>query len=145
MRVVIADEETAKMGCERHARTRQSAASVSLSLSLKRKHLLCVDSLGGFLLVLDGTSDASRRAKQMLHWDVFNGVSRRAWGGNENAVDYTLSEEELNNRYDVVFPHKVSDEDLDASLAAMGMGRGKKEAPKLEKYELSILRNRTFS
>ncbi len=40
---------------------------------------------GGFGLVLDGTDDAERRARSMLFWDVNNGVSRRAWGGNDNA------------------------------------------------------------
>ena len=40
---------------------------------------------GGFLLVLDGTDDAERRARLMLDWDVNNGVARRAWGRNSNA------------------------------------------------------------
>jgi urocanate hydratase len=40
---------------------------------------------GGFGLVLDGTAQAERRAKQMLHWDVNNGIARRAWSGNDNA------------------------------------------------------------
>merc|ERR1711991_491116 len=40
---------------------------------------------GGFGLVLDGSSDAERRAQQMLFWDVNNGVTRRAWAGHANA------------------------------------------------------------
>ena len=48
---------------------------------------------GGFVLVLDGTEDAARRASMMLHWDVFNGVCRRAWDGNENA-NLTVTAEE---------------------------------------------------
>lgn len=40
---------------------------------------------GGFGLVLDGTDAAARRASSMLQWDVYNGVSRRAWGLNSNA------------------------------------------------------------
>lgn len=40
---------------------------------------------GGFGLVLDGSPDSERRAKQMLFWDVNNGVNRRAWAGNSNA------------------------------------------------------------
>lgn len=31
---------------------------------------------GGFGLVLDGSAEAERRARQMLSWDVSNGVSR---------------------------------------------------------------------
>jgi len=41
---------------------------------------------GGFGLVLDGTEDASRRLKMMLFWDVNNGIARRAWGRNTNAL-----------------------------------------------------------
>lgn len=37
---------------------------------------------GGFGLVLDGSAAAERRAKQMLLWDVLNGVTRRGWSGN---------------------------------------------------------------
>lgn len=40
---------------------------------------------GGFGMVLDGTPDAQRRAENMLFWDVYNGVARRAWAGNDNA------------------------------------------------------------
>ena len=40
---------------------------------------------GGFGLVLDGTEAAERRLHQMLHWDVNNGVARRAWARNEGA------------------------------------------------------------
>eukprot|EP01104_Vermistella_antarctica_P002628 TRINITY_DN12846_c0_g1_i1.p1 TRINITY_DN12846_c0_g1~~TRINITY_DN12846_c0_g1_i1.p1 ORF type:complete len:678 (-),score=131.45 TRINITY_DN12846_c0_g1_i1:164-2197(-) len=45
---------------------------------------------GGFGLVLDGTADTERRALSMLHWDVMNGVARRAWAGNDNAA-HTLT------------------------------------------------------
>eukprot|EP00742_Colponemidia_sp_Colp-10_P019223 GILJ01022286.1.p1 GENE.GILJ01022286.1~~GILJ01022286.1.p1 ORF type:complete len:599 (+),score=93.65 GILJ01022286.1:38-1798(+) len=42
---------------------------------------------GGFGHVLDGTADAIRRAKNMLFWDVLNGVNRRGWSGNQNGYD----------------------------------------------------------
>ena len=32
---------------------------------------------GGFGLVLDGSQSAAKKAKQMLDWDVSNGVARR--------------------------------------------------------------------
>ncbi|MCA0154342.1 urocanate hydratase [Winogradskyella vincentii] len=41
---------------------------------------------GGFGMVLDGTNEASRRLKQMLFWDVNNGISRRSWARNEGAI-----------------------------------------------------------
>ena len=40
---------------------------------------------GGFGLVLDGSDDAARRLDAMLHWDVNNGIARRAWARNPNA------------------------------------------------------------
>lgn len=41
---------------------------------------------GGFGMVLDGSSDAERRLKAMLFWDVNNGIARRSWARNEEAV-----------------------------------------------------------
>ncbi|MBV6405768.1 MAG: urocanate hydratase [Flavobacteriales bacterium] len=40
---------------------------------------------GGFGMVLDGSADSDRRLKSMLHWDVNNGIARRAWARNPNA------------------------------------------------------------
>jgi len=36
-------------------------------------------------MVLDGSQEADRRLKMMLHWDVNNGIARRAWARNEGA------------------------------------------------------------
>ena len=41
---------------------------------------------GGFGMVLDGTRDADRRLRTMLHWDVNNGIARRAWARNNEAI-----------------------------------------------------------
>ncbi len=41
---------------------------------------------GGFGMLLDGSDDASRRLKNMLFWDVNNGISRRSWARNPGAV-----------------------------------------------------------
>ena len=41
---------------------------------------------GGFGMLLDGTEDADRRLKSMLFWDVNNGISRRAWARNKEAI-----------------------------------------------------------
>lgn len=41
---------------------------------------------GGFGMLLDGSKDASRRLKSMLFWDVNNGIARRSWARNEEAV-----------------------------------------------------------
>jgi len=41
---------------------------------------------GGFGLVIDGSPDADRRIKNMLYWDVHNGIARRAWARNQGAL-----------------------------------------------------------
>jgi urocanate hydratase len=41
---------------------------------------------GGFGMLLDGSADAERKLKNMLFWDVNNGISRRSWARNEGAV-----------------------------------------------------------
>ncbi len=40
---------------------------------------------GGFGMLLDGSDDCARRLRSMLHWDVNNGVARRAWARNPGA------------------------------------------------------------
>ncbi len=51
---------------------------------------------GGFGMVLDGSEDADRRLHLMLHWDVNNGIARRAWarnGGAEFAIRRAMQAE----------------------------------------------------
>jgi len=40
---------------------------------------------GGFGMLIDGSKDSERRLKSMLHWDVNNGIARRAWARNDEA------------------------------------------------------------
>jgi urocanate hydratase len=37
-------------------------------------------------MVLDGSSEASKRLESMLFWDVNNGIARRNWARNEGAI-----------------------------------------------------------
>ncbi len=41
---------------------------------------------GGFGMVLDGSEDSERRLKSMLFWDVNNGIARRSWARNKEAI-----------------------------------------------------------
>ncbi|CAG0896373.1 unnamed protein product [Darwinula stevensoni] len=64
---------------------------------------------GGFGLVLDGTPEASERAKAMLAWDVSNGVARRSWAGNPfamDAVERTMAED---SQLKITMPHSVDE------------------------------------
>lgn len=40
---------------------------------------------GGFGMLLDGSRECEERLQSMLHWDVNNGVARRAWARNDGA------------------------------------------------------------
>ena len=40
---------------------------------------------GGFGMVIDGSADSERHIREMLFWDVNNGIARRAWARNEGA------------------------------------------------------------
>ncbi|NND63540.1 MAG: urocanate hydratase [Flavobacteriaceae bacterium] len=41
---------------------------------------------GGFGMVLDGTKEAQKRLESMLFWDVNNGIARRSWARNKEAI-----------------------------------------------------------
>jgi len=64
---------------------------------------------GGFGMVLDGSEAANRRLEMMLHWDVNNGIARRAWARNDEAIFaiHRAMEEEPNLR--VTVPNKVEE------------------------------------
>ena len=66
---------------------------------------------GGFGMTLDGSADADRRLKSMLFWDVNNGISRRAWARNDEAIFAIKREMERNPDLKVTLPNIV-DEDL---------------------------------
>ena len=62
---------------------------------------------GGFGMLLDGSEDAERRLENMLHWDVNNGVARRAWARNSGALDAIERAMELEPRLVVTLPNEV--------------------------------------
>ena len=66
---------------------------------------------GGFGMLLDGSSDADRRLKSMLFWDVNNGISRRSWARNKEA-NFTIKRAmKMNPDLKVTLPN-VADDDL---------------------------------
>ncbi len=64
---------------------------------------------GGFGMLLDGSDDADRRLKMMLHWDVNNGISRRSWARNEGAIFAIKRAMEENPNLKVTLPELVDD------------------------------------
>jgi len=70
---------------------------------------------GGFGMVLDGSLDCDRRSVSMLHWDVCNGIARRAWAGNSNAKFAVEKEMREHKLMRVTVPY-AADADLLKSL-----------------------------
>ena len=66
---------------------------------------------GGFGMLLDGSADADRRLRMMLHWDVNNGIARRSWARNEEAVFAIKRAMEQEPRLKVTLPN-FADEKL---------------------------------
>ncbi|WP_296382742.1 urocanate hydratase [Winogradskyella sp.] len=64
---------------------------------------------GGFGMVLDGSKEASTRLKQMLFWDVNNGISRRSWARNEGAIFAIKRAMEVEPNLKVTLPNHVDD------------------------------------
>lgn len=69
---------------------------------------------GGFGMVIDGSEDADRRIKMMLHWDVNNGISRRSWARNEGAVFAIKRAMEMNPELKVTIPEIADDQLIDS-------------------------------
>ncbi|AWI24543.1 urocanate hydratase [Flavobacterium pallidum] len=68
---------------------------------------------GGFGMVLDGSKDAARRLESMLFWDVNNGISRRSWARNDEAIFAIKRAMETQPLLQVTIPNKVDDAILD--------------------------------
>lgn len=66
---------------------------------------------GGFGMLLDGSDDAERRLRNMLFWDVNNGISRRSWARNTEAVFAIKKAMEKQPLLRVTLPN-IADQDL---------------------------------
>jgi urocanate hydratase len=68
---------------------------------------------GGFGMVIDGSIDSKRRLQSMLHWDVNNGVARRAWARNSGAISSIKEAMKDNKKLNVTLPNSVNRELLE--------------------------------
>lgn len=65
---------------------------------------------GGFGMLLDGTKEAEARLKSMLFYDVNNGIARRSWARNDEAIFAIKREMERTPNLKVTLPNLVEDE-----------------------------------
>jgi len=68
---------------------------------------------GGFGMVLDGTIEAEQRLESMLFWDVNNGIARRSWARNDEAIFAIKRAMEAEPNLKVTLPNIVNDTLLD--------------------------------
>ena len=68
---------------------------------------------GGFGMVLDGTKEAKLRLETMLFWDVNNGLARRSWARNDEAIFAIKRAMEAEPKLNVTLPNIVNDTLLD--------------------------------
>jgi urocanate hydratase len=64
---------------------------------------------GGFGMVIDGSDDSARHIREMLFWDVNNGIARRSWARNAGSMDAIRREMERTPQLVVTMPNLVDD------------------------------------
>ena len=69
---------------------------------------------GGFGMVIDGGEDSDRHIRQMLFWDVNNGIARRSWARNEGSVRSIEREMQRTPGFTVTMPQLVDDDIIDS-------------------------------
>ncbi len=72
---------------------------------------------GGFGMVIDGSDEADSRIREMLLWDVNNGITRRSWARNKGAYDAIRREMERTPGLRVTLPNFASDSIIDKALS----------------------------
>ncbi len=69
---------------------------------------------GGFGMVVDGSDQADRNIREMLFWDVNNGITRRAWARNQGSIDAIRREMDRTPDLQVTLPNFVDDDIIDS-------------------------------
>ena len=64
---------------------------------------------GGFGMVIDGSEESDRHIRQMLLWDVNNGIARRSWARNEGAIAAIRRQMERTPELKVTLPNFADD------------------------------------
>jgi len=64
---------------------------------------------GGFGMLLDGSEAAERKLQSMLFYDVNNGIARRAWARNSNAL-YAIRRAMQQTNLKITLPNTVNDD-----------------------------------
>lgn len=71
---------------------------------------------GGFGMTIDGSEESAVKIKQMLHWDVNNGIARRSWARNESALFAIKRAMKDNPNLIVTIPNFADDDIIEKAL-----------------------------
>lgn len=71
---------------------------------------------GGFGMMIDGGEDSARHIREMLFWDVNNGIARRSWARNEGSIHSIEREMARTPNLKVTMPNFVNDEIIDNAV-----------------------------
>ncbi len=71
---------------------------------------------GGFGMAIDGSEDSARHIREMLFWDVNNGIARRSWARNSGSMDAIRREMERTPELKVTMPNLVDDDVIDNAV-----------------------------
>jgi len=72
---------------------------------------------GGFGMAIDGSEDSERHIREMLFWDVNNGIARRSWARNQGSMDAIKREMERTPELRVTMPNLVDDDVIDNAVS----------------------------
>jgi urocanate hydratase len=64
---------------------------------------------GGFGMLLDGTKESEKKLKNMLLYDVNNGIARRSWARNNEAIFAIKREMERTPNLKITLPNLVEE------------------------------------
>ena len=64
---------------------------------------------GGFGMLIDGSAESESKLKSMLHWDVNNGIARRAWARNKEAITAIERAMLAEPKLKITIPNEVDD------------------------------------
>jgi len=62
---------------------------------------------GGFGMLIDGSKESTKRIQSMLFWDVNNGIARRNWARNDEAIFAIKQAMKNKKKLKVTIPNKV--------------------------------------
>ena len=69
---------------------------------------------GGFGMVIDGSKESEDKIRNMLFWDVNNGIARRNWARNKEAKFTIQRAMKMNSNLKVFIPNETNDSLLDS-------------------------------